>query len=494
MSDFENEPEYIPESNDIKVLKLLVKEDGIGNYRETHINTAFDLLKQILFRRFHTTDFSTLVRRSANVDEAVAFCATAREAAKDAGWTRKTLTSTFSIVKHILRKTSVSPSFIDRLSLVEPRIKPKNDPCHYLPKLYKLMADDNPAKQLVLKWAKAIKQNTKNKSPNSLKMLMYFIIHQCLPPLNLDPECWHLDVSKITSETLNQLHEQKQKKLGWVKIFVQYVLNLNPDDYDLRITVNEDGEEQTFHIRNDNTDLHRISADELELIYQEACKSTRDELLYLLLTTTGMRVGGLVGIKIEHVASVKGVDVTVKDTGRTIEKGNKWFSFCLNERVRHLIHEWISQKRPASDSPYLFPGRAGCTGHMTTGGLRGIFHSLCKKAGLSGKHLHPHAIRHSFAHILLETGNSPDIVSKLMGHSNTSTTEHYYLKENAAEVASRANIPWLKQNEERKKIVPSFMAEQPSEKKKNVVAARAKKKRMTKLFSKFENDMEKSHI
>jgi integrase/recombinase XerD len=193
----------------------------------------------------------------------------------------------------------------------------------------------------------------------------------------------------------------------------------------------------------------------------KAKKTPKDELMYMILITTGMRVGGLAQIKTEHVAVVMSNDVEVKETGRTIEKGRKWFSFAMNEQVQKLLYEWIVNLRPADPSPYLFPGQCASRGHITTTTIRNTFRGWCKAAGLTGKEFHPHALRHSYAHILLESGNSVDVVSKLLNHSSTKVTEMFYLKENASEVAQRANIPWLaKENKKKRQIVPSFLVQQ----------------------------------
>jgi len=46
-----------------------------------------------------------------------------------------------------------------------------------------------------------------------------------------------------------------------------------------------------------------------------------------------------------------------------------------------------------------------------------------------------------FIHILLEVGNSVENISKLLGHASSETMEKYYLRESAAQVVQRANIP-----------------------------------------------------
>jgi len=79
-------------------------------------------------------------------------------------------------------------------------------------------------------------------------------------------------------------------------------------------------------------------------------------------------------------------------------------------------------------------------------------------------------MRHTYGHMLLETGNPVETVAKLLGHSSSKTTEKFYLKESAGEVAKRANIPWLDQSKAPSApVVPDFLLNNGS-------AAAAKKK------------------
>lgn len=299
--------------------------------------------------------------------------------------------------------------------------------------------------------------------------------------MNLDLETLNDNVElEITKNKIEEICGtiNIQKKLAWTRLFCEHIFHCKIDNklFDVSEYTIESSE-KFKNTKSDNTDLHRISAEELDALYvaSKSENTVRNELIFLILITTGMRVGGLVNIMLEHVATINGADVVVKNSGRTIEKGNKWFSFNISSQVQNLLKIWISNERKAVNSPFLFPSFRGTSGHINTGTVRTIFFDICKKAGLSGDYLHIHALRHSFAHMLLESGNRVEIVSKMLGHSNTQTTESYYLKENAIEVSKRANIPWLIPSK-REKIIPDFLTRSESKHARIVECADKKEK------------------
>ena len=483
---------YIEETDDIKALRLLVDEVGLGTTAKSHINMAFDLLIEVLYRMYRSASYSTLVQRSTNINEAVRFCEMVKKAAADVEWLPGTAASTLAVVKKIMRLTTIAPTFVERLTLRETVVRTREDPWHYLPAPYKRRDEEDAGRKRLIQWAHILKSHSKMRSVNSLRVVLFFIVKEVLPALDLDVDFWceEMELSgTLTADTLNVLHKNDSKKMHWLKLFITFVLHFDLKEHGVEL-VRADGaqtQSREEQIEADNSDKHRIPVDELEAIYQQAKKTVRGELIYMLFITTGMRIAGLSRIRLEHVATITNGDVMVKKTGRTIEKGNKWFSFLLNPRVKTLVAEWVCNVRPASASVYLFPNCGGQTDHMTTGGIRYIFHQWCKAAQLTGKHLHPHALRHSFAHILLESGNNVDTVSKLLGHANISTTQQFYLKETAAEVASRANIPWLKSQEEQKRVVPDFMTSESCENEaEDVVSKRKRRERRKQTFAEID--------
>lgn len=204
-------------------------------------------------------------------------------------------------------------------------------------------------------------------------------------------------------------------------------------------------------------DVHRISVPDLDRLYSASRKlGIFEELFFLILISTGMRCTGLVRIRILDVVSFKSTkmeqtdieeesNVQVRDYGVTIEKYNRRFKFPLIPRVKELIWKYLKEERPADTSPYLFPGTMR-DGHVTHTVISNRFRKICQVAGLKGRQFHPHALRHSYAHMLHVCGNRPEVVSKMLGHTSVETTNRYYLPESAEDVIHRAHIPWLPPN------------------------------------------------
>jgi hypothetical protein len=459
MSTYDQDPPFIEESADIAALRNHIA--CLPNFKEQsgQIALGFTALVFTIHNMYKHTEYSTLVRRSTVVQEAQVFSTNLTASVEILGWSQNTSRHAFRVLKKILSETAIDPNFISRLSISKQQSFNKSDPIHYLPARFQKMEPIHPARLKIHNWVSLLTTKTKNRSPTSIRVILYFMLNTCLPHLGVDVEIFSgqsEDVPDLTKEIVDNLCGNSTKKAGWLKIIYTTLLEKEIDPKLLTNLTSNVANGINEHI-DDGSDKHRIPAPELDLIYQESSKNLLYELFFMLMATTGMRVGGLVAIKLTDVANVNAQDIEIKASGKTIEKGHKWFQFMLNNRVKELIFKWIQTRRPAVDSPYLFPGR-GKTGHVTTAHVRTIFNGVCSRAGLEGPHLHPHSLRHSYAHILLESGNDVNTVSKLLGHANTSTTEAFYLKENAVEVAARANIPWLDKSTATPNPIPKFLS------------------------------------
>jgi site-specific recombinase XerD len=73
---------------------------------------------------------------------------------------------------------------------------------------------------------------------------------------------------------------------------------------------------------------------------------------------------------------------------------------------------------------WLFPNQSG-TSHLSRTTAWRIFQRAKQQAGII-KPCGIHALRHAFATHLLEAGNDPHTIQRLLGHTSIRTTLHYF--------------------------------------------------------------------
>ena len=437
----QEEPEYIEDSEEIVLLKKFYgyKELSI---QYGHWSLGFNLLTQTLYVMNGNTIFSSLVNNSHLYEESIKFSSNLKKVIEVNKWSESTSNTAFYAMKKILSNTNINSGFLKKISISKTKTIKRNTEEFCMPTKYKKLDDNNITKKIVLDWIKLFKSNTKYKSHSSLRMSIAFII-KLFETLNIkienNQDFLNLDFDAIKQSILNTNPNFPLKtKINYTMNFMCFVLNdckyINEFNiYKKSVNVKKDTKE--------DSDIHRIQKEELELMFEESKKNIRNNCLFLLMITTGLRACGVSNIKINNICTLFNGKITINKSGRTIEKNNKWFTFPISEELNHLLFKYINENRK-SNSSYLFPGTGQDIG-ISTNRINSIIKNIGQQSGLKGKHIHAHSLRHSFAHILLESGNNPDLVSKMLGHTSTKTTEQYYTKESALEVSKRSNIPWL---------------------------------------------------
>lgn len=424
------------------------------------LDAPLALLLELVHTKYQGS-LNAMVQRANQAGENAKLSAAVADAFTKRGrLSRATLTKHASLLKRVLAMLDFPAGFLDSLRLL-PALKKQHDKTLGR---YGSLPATHPARVRLDGWSEIIRNGTRNQSDLSVRNVMSFYINSCLPALGLDLNKWPEDITAhvkahldANPDALHQAIGDKGNgaiKTGRLRFFLKDILGL-----DITVeTPKKKRQRQTDDDEGDGHDVHRISSADLELLYAEASKEPLNELLFLLMLTTGLRIGGVAKILTRNVADVKGGQYVVREQGKTKEKGNKFAFFVVCPRVKHLLHAWLSIYRPADEGPFLFPGTEKGS-HFTTDCIRNRFKQMCQKCGLEGREFHPHALRHTNAHILLECGNSVESVSKCLNHSSTSTTQKFYLTESAAEVQSRCNIPWARmesESEKRKRALDSL--------------------------------------
>jgi len=148
-----------------------------------------------------------------------------------------------------------------------------------------------------------------------------------------------------------------------------------------------------------------------------------------LLLLTGARVGEVLAMRWEQL----NLDAAVWVKPAATTKQNRQHRVPLSPpAVALLLKRQHSMKPPSrrraskldhapeEGNPWVFPGE-GSAGHMTS--IRVFWGAVCKRAGIAEARIHD--LRHTFASLLVSSGESLPIVGALLGHTQAKTTSRY---------------------------------------------------------------------
>lgn len=125
----------------------------------------------------------------------------------------------------------------------------------------------------------------------------------------------------------------------------------------------------------------------------------REQLMILLLLTTGLRIGGLARLQLSGPVPLTAADVPRELV--TMEKSNNLRRILPSECCRVLLARWYNGGRRTTihhpESPYVFPCPQGRLNRpVSTRYVWEVCRNLFARAGMKGQHCHPHTFRSGF--------------------------------------------------------------------------------------------------
>jgi site-specific recombinase XerD len=143
----------------------------------------------------------------------------------------------------------------------------------------------------------------------------------------------------------------------------------------------------------------------------------RDQAWFVLMLRGGLRVGEVVGLCLNDLVSEPQAEQPARL--RVLGKGRKERIILLSADAYAVLSAWLVV-RPESEHTEIFLNERGQP--LAANGIEWLLHRYGKKAGVP---LTPHQLRHTYARQLTEAQMPITSLSKLMGHSQVTTTQIY---------------------------------------------------------------------
>jgi len=146
----------------------------------------------------------------------------------------------------------------------------------------------------------------------------------------------------------------------------------------------------------------------------------RERALFELLYATGLRVSEVAALDLEDV------DLSARML-RAQGKGRKERIVPFGETAEDALRAWLPGRRElrlsasGGDEPLFVNARGG---RLTTRSMARVLKRRLRAAGLPAQ-ISPHALRHTFATHLLQSGADLRSIQELLGHASLSTTQKY---------------------------------------------------------------------
>lgn len=157
-----------------------------------------------------------------------------------------------------------------------------------------------------------------------------------------------------------------------------------------------------------------LSETELEIV-RRSCKTLKEKALVEFLFSTGCRIA--------EVARLKKSDVNFTDkTINIFGKGKKYRTGFLNVRAEFALLDYLHSR--TDNNEYLFVSDREPHNQMTIAGLEKIIRNVSKRTNIN-KEITAHCFRRTTATLLRNRGMSVEIIQKILGHEQISTTMIY---------------------------------------------------------------------
>lgn len=193
--------------------------------------------------------------------------------------------------------------------------------------------------------------------------------------------------------------------------------------------------------------IKSLSAEQIELSKQEMRQVDfleKDDLSRFLSAPAGDDIATLrdrailetlfsTGLRISELCSLDRDDVDLEKSEFSVRgKGGKIRVVFLSDEAKVYIKKYLAKRKDVDPALFIAIGKnyektfsKGDNLRITSRSVQRLVKKYSAKAGIVGKRVTPHVLRHSFATNLLQNGADLRSVQAMLGHSSISTTQIY---------------------------------------------------------------------
>lgn len=182
--------------------------------------------------------------------------------------------------------------------------------------------------------------------------------------------------------------------------------------------------------KQEDREVTFLEADELERLLKspegDNLDALRDKAVLGTLFSTGMRVSELCSLDRDKIDTTRG-ELSIRG------KGSKIRVVFLSDEAKEDINKYLNKRSDVDEALFIRIPRSKASGgfvkdsnlRLTPRSIQRIVEKYATKAGIVGKNVSPHTLRHSYATDLLRNGADIRSVQSMLGHSSVTTTQIY---------------------------------------------------------------------
>lgn len=179
--------------------------------------------------------------------------------------------------------------------------------------------------------------------------------------------------------------------------------------------------------KQEDREVTFLEADELERLLKSPdgnnLDSLRDRAVLGTLFSTGMRVSELCSLDRDKIDTTRG-ELSIRG------KGSKIRVVFLSDEAKEDINKYLNKRSDLDEALFIRIPKSKTFSkdsklRLTPRSIQRIVEKYATKAGIVGKNVSPHTLRHSYATDLLRNGADIRSVQSMLGHSSVTTTQIY---------------------------------------------------------------------